>query len=413
MRLCHRFDRAIVLVLTAVVVGCGSSPTAPSVPPGTNASGPIAGGSQVFATADDPGLPQNTVTLKATTPGLVTPADGAELSDPAVELTTSSPSAIYGVPWEFSVRFEIYASSNPGSPVYSEVELQGSATLSHTVPSSVLQDETSYVWRARAESEGAVGPWSDIYGFTTAFTTTLGPPVPLSPVGDVTVTSLRPSLTVKNGDVTSDVGTVTVVIEISLDESFTSVAESLQAHTRDRGETNLFLRERDLLAETRYFWRARSTNKTLPDLNGISATSGLPVQTVITVTSEWSETATFQTPTVASIPSDPSDPSDCCPPPNRLSVVRQVADETGYPSSGISVHDFTQRVAERLASEDSNWGRYLNSRGNLGKDTVAYRVDGQNNNPYKIDIVLGASKSNPQPHWSAHGLGDGTWKSVN
>jgi hypothetical protein len=60
-------------------------------------------------------------------------------------------------------------------------------------------------------------------------------------------------------------------------------------------------------------------------------------------------------------------------------------------------------VAERLAQKDLNWGRQINDSGPLGKDTVAYRVNGQNNNPYSIDIVSGATSSNPKIYWSEHG----------
>ena len=74
--------------------------------------------------------------------------------------------------------------------------------------------------------------------------------------------------------------------------------------------------------------------------------------------------------------------------------------------------DFTQKVASRLAREDSRWGRYINNNGNLGKDTVSYRVSG-NSNPFKIDIVSGAGTSHPKPHWDAHGQGGGVWKPVN
>ena len=100
-------------------------------------------------------------------------------------------------------------------------------------------------------------------------------------------------------------------------------------------------------------------------------------------------------------------------PPDHFVVVQQVAAQTGYPNSGISVHDFTQKVAERLVKEDANWGRYINTNGNLGFDILAYRVNGQNQKPYKIDIVLGANTSGAKIHWLQEGIGNGTWKSVN
>ena len=96
-------------------------------------------------------------------------------------------------------------------------------------------------------------------------------------------------------------------------------------------------------------------------------------------------------------------------PPDLFVVVQQVAAETGYPDSRINVTAFTQIVAERLAQKDANCGRYVNSNGNLGKDTLAYRINGQNDHPYKIDIVSGSTGPNPRIHWSEHGESNGTW----
>ena len=90
-----------------------------------------------------------------------------------------------------------------------------------------------------------------------------------------------------------------------------------------------------------------------------------------------------------------------------------MAAETGYPSSGMHVRDFTQAVVRRLAQEDPNWGRRINSTGPLGKDTAAYRVSDQNDNPFSIDLVLGAESSSPSIHWSEHGRVGGTWTPVN
>lgn len=403
------FASALALVLTAVLVACDSSPTAPSVQSATG------GGSQVFATAVDPGLPQNEVTLKATAPGPTSPVDGAVVDDPAVELIATSPVAVYDVPWEFDVRFEIYASANPGLPVFSGSVPQGAGTTSQPVPANVLQDETAYVWRVRAESDGAVGPWSVVYGFTTSFVK-LEPPILLAPVGGIVVASLTPTMTVLNGAVTGDAGTVSVELQVSLDSTFTSPnIITLVAHTRASGETNLHFRGGALLPEREYFWRGRSTNSDLPDVNGIVSTSTLPARTVGVLTTDWSATGTFGTPSAGAATSEPPPPgppptSGCCPPPNRFSVVLQVAAETGYPDSGISVLTFTQTVAERLHAEDANWGRYVNSKGNLGKDTVGYRINNQIDHPYKIDIVLGAGSSDPRPRWGEEGIGDGSWR---
>ena len=96
-------------------------------------------------------------------------------------------------------------------------------------------------------------------------------------------------------------------------------------------------------------------------------------------------------------------------PPNRFAVVSQVAAETGYPESGMPATAFTQIVATRLHAEDPLWGRRINSTGPIGKDTVAYRVGTSPDNPFSIDIVLGAGGARPRIHWVAHGRIGGTW----
>jgi hypothetical protein len=413
---------AALISLMAVIGACDSAPTSPTAPTSQSA----VGGGALVATIADPGLSQGAVTLKATAPGLVTPDDGAVVRDPAVVLTATSPAALYDVPWTFYVRFEVYAHSNPGQPIHSDVIPQGQASTTSTVSVGALEDLTLYVWRARAESDGAYGPWSAIHGFTTAFAS-IEPPTPLLPTGGIVTDTLRPFFTLKNGAFTGDVGTVLIEVEVSLDQAFTNVVEILRTHTRSRGETNLFLNT-DLMPDTTYFWRGLSTNKNLPETSllpgdGDTAPSGFSPQTAIQLTSDWSATATFRTPTEAvAAPSVPSTPSpgpsapgggSCCPPSNRFAVVQQVAAETGYPSSGIHVTDFTQAVAARLAQEDGDWGRRINDLGPLGKDTVAYRVNGQNDNPFSIDIVSGATTSNPVIHWSEHGQVGGTWTPAN
>jgi hypothetical protein len=77
----------------------------------------------------------------------------------------------------------------------------------------------------------------------------------------------------------------------------------------------------------------------------------------------------------------------------------------------VDVRTLTQKVAEILYAEDNRWGRRINITGPLGKDTVAYKAEGGQNDgkPYSIDIVSGAESSNPKVHWDPHGFVGGTW----
>ena len=188
---------------------------------------------------------------------------------------------------------------------------------------------------------------------------------------------------------------LTDLIEVATAASAAAVVQTMGTHARSRGQTDLDLQSA-LASSTQYFWRARGRN------DGQGKTHLVPGRSTIVVDpSPWTTWYDFLTPAVATAA------YDCCPPPNRLSVVQQVATETGYPDSGMDVTDFTQRVAEKLHAEDQHWGRRINITGPLGKDTVAYKAsDGQ---PYSIDIVMGATGANPQIHWDEHGFIGGTW----
>ena len=121
------------------------------------------------------------------------------------------------------------------------IATQGAGSTDYTLPEAVLQDTTVYAWRARAERNGAVGPWSGVFGFTTVFVR-IDPPVPLVPIGGVVVSTLFPIFTVANGAVTGDAGTVLIEVEVSVDPNFNSVVEVARTTMRDRGETNISLR---------------------------------------------------------------------------------------------------------------------------------------------------------------------------
>ena len=315
--------------------------------------------------AVNPSLSHDRVSLKVTVPELISPADGVIVNDPTVVLTASNSTTAHDVPWILPVRFAVYAHSNIGQPIHTDVITQEQRSTTLTVPAGVLQDSTGYVWRVRAESNGAYGPWSVIYGFTTEFTS-VEPPLPLLPIGGIVTNTLRPPFTLKNGTVTGDPGTVLIEVELSTDPAFTNGVQILRTHTRSRGETNLFLKS-DLIPHTKYYWRGRSTNRNLPKTSLLPedraiSPSGFSAETATRLTSDWSATVNFRTPAVAA--------------------------NTGYLNSEISVNAFTQEITSSLVREDPDW---------------RHRTNGQSDNPANIDIVLNAGGTNPIVKWNEHG----------
>jgi hypothetical protein len=68
-----------------------------------------------------------------------------------------------------SVRHKINVETTAGAQVHAAwaTPVSGTDLSSHRVPSGVLQPDTTYRWRVRAELGSAVGPWSNFWTFTT------------------------------------------------------------------------------------------------------------------------------------------------------------------------------------------------------------------------------------------------------
>jgi hypothetical protein len=146
----------VLLCTLAGAVACGKEAQNIAAPTGTDVSNTNAGidGS----------------TLKATSPTPQSPVGGAKVTTPNLVLTigNSSMSHSEGVPLTY--RFQIF---NPaGNRVYDvgNVPAGGGGQTSHTV-SAFLEGEVAHTWQARAEYQGAVGPWSARANFIAPVTT--------------------------------------------------------------------------------------------------------------------------------------------------------------------------------------------------------------------------------------------------
>ena len=138
-----------VLLCTAAAVlatalACSKSTTSPASPTSTTPSG-------ADAAADGS-------TLKVTTPAIVSPNGGTQVTDP-ITLTSSKSTGKFtdiAVSYQFQVR-------NGTTVVYDSGAVGGVASgnnVSHTVPGTALASDTNYTWRNRAVYQGAFGSWS-------------------------------------------------------------------------------------------------------------------------------------------------------------------------------------------------------------------------------------------------------------
>lgn len=102
-------------------------------------------------------------TLKSTTPSIVSPTGGAQITEPVL-LTASKATGKYAdiTP---SYRFQVRSGS---TEIYDSGVVGGVAVgnnVTHTVPSASLNPDTDYTWRVRAEFQGAFGSWSSDASF--------------------------------------------------------------------------------------------------------------------------------------------------------------------------------------------------------------------------------------------------------
>ena len=111
-------------------------------------------------------LPVVTVgqTLKATAPAPTTPANGAVLATRTPTLTVQNAEGLYVNAW-FVYRFEVYDAGR-GTLVASGIAEQVTGASSFQV-ATPLDYARTYWWRARAQLDGANGPWSPTFSFVT------------------------------------------------------------------------------------------------------------------------------------------------------------------------------------------------------------------------------------------------------
>ena len=337
-------------------------------------------------------------------PSIAGPITGIELSAPII-LSPTNGTLIQFDQQPIQLEFN-RAVSNGERPFWYEVDVTTDrefSTVTHSASNIQPNRQTAegytldvelnanqaYYWRVRALDGANTGDYSESATFEIYTPLQASKPTTVSPNDGARVSTNTPTLVVDNASIAGTANSVQYRFQIATDVGFQIITQS---STVSEGTNTTSTMTDSLEDDTVYYWRSRVI---------VDAREGQ-------VIGEWSNPESFTTPAAETPTPPPDSPAPgCCPPPNRFVIVQQVANETGYPDSGINVNAFTQIVAERLHAEDPNWGRRINITGPLGKDTVAYKTsDGR---PYSIDIVSGAGGSNPKIHWDPHGFIGGTW----
>ncbi len=147
----------LAAVAVAIFATACSKNAQPSASP--NASSPTA----ASAAADGS-------TLKSTAPTPQSPANGQQPSSLEVVLTLANSTTKYadGIP----ATYRIQVLNGAGTLAYevANVASGGAGVTAHTVTAS-LEGDRPYSWRARAEHDGAIGPWSATANFVAPAST--------------------------------------------------------------------------------------------------------------------------------------------------------------------------------------------------------------------------------------------------
>lgn len=222
-------------------------------------------------------------------PTLAGPIPGVEISAPKL-LEPVANQAISTDKQPISLLIENSWSSGP-RPLSLSVEVASDAAFSNKVFAvtnvplgaggrtvvqlpEALTSGRAYFWRARAEDGANSGPFSGSATFSIFTPVVIDKPVPLNPVGNVTLSDLTPTFRIANAPRSGPAGRISYVIELADSESFGNRL-AIWTFPEQPNQSSLDS-PAPLPASRRLFWHAR----------GYDDSAAGP----------WSDTAVFQTP---------------------------------------------------------------------------------------------------------------------
>lgn len=272
-----------VAFLLAFGLACSNqspNPTSPSstAPAGAPAAGP--GGS----------------TLKATAPTVVSPSGNEEIDTQTPTLWADNASGRYGT-GSFVYRFELSDAS--GTVIREGTVVAGTDRTGFPI-TDPLPAPASFTWRVRAEQDGFVGPWSDTASFGTLEPVTVDTPIPVSPVGGVTVDSNRPDFAVTNGGFSGPAGQILYRFQVAADLDFSTMVAS---GTTERSTGTTTVHDVGTLPWNQvFYWRVWATATRATSAFSAAQTFRTPEETFIDAPTPLSPiggaTATSRTPTL-------------------------------------------------------------------------------------------------------------------
>jgi hypothetical protein len=222
------------------------------------------------------------------TPKLLLPSAGQRISSSDQPITLTVENATTSGQRPITYNFEIAADAGFTNKLFNREGIapgaDGRTSLKLT---DALASGRTYYWRAQAVDGANSGAFAAAVNFDVYTPIVIDAPVLVSPVDGVTVSTLRPTLVVRNATRTGPAGAIMYQFQVSDSPAFAAIAAS--GVSAEQATQTSYALAQDLVSAKTYFWRARATDPT--------------------TTGPWSVTQSFKTSAAASPDPTPNPPT--------------------------------------------------------------------------------------------------------
>ena len=241
----------------------------------------------------------------------------------------------------------------------------------------------SYYWRSKAQDGANAGPYSAAVNFDIFTPVAFDKPTLISPLNNDRTSSSKPEFRFSNAPRVGQPGSVTYVVELATNDSFSSKIAAWQ-FAEQPNETK-FTSPADLPGNTQIFWHVRA----------FEATALGP----------WSDTQVFRTPApivIAPTPSPTPGPGGACSGTQPFNIVECRRKQYGAHMSSGELLVFLRGVSGDLNKAGVGGGPFGLLRKSGGASCNGYACDivcsGQGTSQKQWD-VLGDSEGAQTPAW--------------
>jgi len=327
------------LLVTVVATGCAieksENPLSPTI------AGPIPG-------------------VNISAPKLLEPVPNQSISTDKQPIALLIENASSNGPRPLNYRFEVAIDPGFSNMAYltGGVPPSGGGRTKISLPDT-LPSGRSYFWRVRAEDGANTGPYAPTATFSIFTPVVIDKPVPLSPIGNATLTDVTPTFRIANAPRTGPAGRVVYVMELADSDSFANKV-AIWTFPEQPGQSTLDA-PAALPPSRRLFWHVRGYD---------DSASG-----------PWSDTAVFQTPALAP-PSPPPGGGGGHVGPGPLSearaeqVVYHTANEFPNLMTVAGSEELLRRMIWHMHLAGYQAGRQRNPSGVISNDKLTILING-------------------------------------